>query len=241
MAGKLVGIGLGPGNGDMLTGVGKTTLNSADRIITPVAKKEADSRVEKCCPPEISNNNKFSKMVFPMSKSKKIMAEAWQNNAAEIENYLKKDEDVAFLTLGEPSLYSTFYYLKPYLKADYEIEVIPGISCWQYLSSKLKIPLTAGEESLAILPKWPAEEKVDFLLNNFTSIVVFKAGPDFNFWQQKLRQEKLLANSYLACNLGFPEEKIYSDLEQLNLKALELPYLTLLLIVNKRRKRGYQR
>lgn len=225
---KLFVIGVGPGDPELITLKGKKILERIKLIFYPSGGKEtfALSIVEKLLP---LSDKKLVELYFPMKRDESLK-ELWQGLAESIIKELDIYKEGAFITLGDPSFYATFFYLKPYLQEkEIEIEIIPGISSFSALSAKLTLSLALGREEAVITV---AE---NFIKNfekfvNFDTIVIMKGNRHFNEikeWAKKYSYQGLLGK-----RIGQGEEKIWEDL---NLASEEeLDYFSTIILKKKK-------
>ena len=201
MTGKLYAVGVGPGDPDLMTLKAIKTIKNADCIACPGSHGEPGVAYEiaKEAVPEITSKELLL-LKFPMRKDD--LSDAHKKAAEQIIYYLSSGKNVAFLTLGDPGIYSTFYHVAGKIKErGYEIEIISGITSFSAASAKLNLPLSLGDESLMITSGKYCEFE--------GTLVIMKAG-------KKLKEikEKAFARNkhiYLVENIGMPDEKVYFD------------------------------
>jgi precorrin-2/cobalt-factor-2 C20-methyltransferase len=137
----LYGIGLGPGSADLLTVRGKRRLESVDVVYSP-------GRLSRRVAAEYVPESKLSDLEFPMTTDPEELQAAWETAAAEVAPKAR-DADAAFVTLGDPCIYSTFGHLRRTLRDQYpavDVEVVPGVSSVTAFASVLGIDIDAGAE-----------------------------------------------------------------------------------------------
>jgi len=140
----LYGVGLGPGQADLVTVRGKRALESADVVYSPGRLSRTVAR--KHVPAE-----RIGDLDFPMTRDEDRLRSAWKAAAAEIAPRAR-DGDAAFVTLGDPNVYSTFGHLRRTMAAFHpgvELEVVPGVSAVTAFATALGVEITAGS-SLAL-------------------------------------------------------------------------------------------
>ncbi len=135
----LFGIGLGPGEADLVTVRGKEILESVDIVYSPgrLSRTVALNHVDEA---------KIGDLDFPMTRDENKLREAWKAAAEEIAPEAREG-DVAFVTLGDPNVYSTFGHLRRTLDAfhpDVEIEIVPGVSAMTAFTTALDVEIEAG-------------------------------------------------------------------------------------------------
>ena len=171
MVEKVYGIGVGPGDKDLLTVKAVKILNSVDTIFVPISK-EGRSSVAYEIIKEVLNDDKTKNIVellFPMSKDINYLKKHWEDAFKSIKEANGK---VALITIGDPTLYSTFSYVWNYLNEnDIPVEIINGIPSPFASAGRLNIPLVEGDENIAILPQGKDLEKY---LGVFDTIIVMK-------------------------------------------------------------------
>ncbi len=175
MYGKFFGIGVGPGDPKMLTLRGLEVLKKVDVICTPISKSGRDSLAIKVVE-DLVVGKEIVNLIFPMTKDEEILNYHWKEARKKIMTYLKKGCDVAFLTIGDPTFYSTYLHLLDELRNyDLKIETIPGVTSISACLSALNLPLAKGNDKIAILPASEAHGNLKHLLEEFECIILMKA------------------------------------------------------------------
>ncbi|WP_440765865.1 cobalt-factor II C(20)-methyltransferase [Natronorubrum sp. DTA7] len=135
----LFGVGLGPGEADLVTVRGKQVLENADVVYSP-------GRLSRSVALEHVDESKIGDLDFPMTKDEEKLRSAWKDAAAEIAPNAR-DGDVAFVTLGDPNVYSTFGHLRRTIDAfhsDVELEIVPGVSAVTAFATAMGVEIEAG-------------------------------------------------------------------------------------------------
>jgi len=135
----LYGIGLGPGEADLVTVRGKEVLESADVVYSP-------GRLSRTVALNHVDESKIGDLDFPMTKDEEKLRRAWKKAAAEIAPNAR-DGDVAFVTLGDPNVYSTFGHLRRTIDAfhsDVDLEIVPGVSAVTAFATAMGVEIEAG-------------------------------------------------------------------------------------------------
>lgn len=149
--GTLYGIGVGPGGEELLTLKAIRTIENADVVIAPSAKDGGVSIAYETCKNFIKEGTEVIISHFPMGKPDK--EEKVYNAFKTIEGYLKEGKNVAFLTIGDAFVYSTYIYLLKYIKEkNYNTETVPGITSFCASASIADKILVIGDEPLLIVP-----------------------------------------------------------------------------------------
>lgn len=148
---KLYGVGVGPGDKELLTLKAVKVIGNCDIIVVPSAMNNGKSIAFEIAKDYISKNSEVIVKHFPMGGDEQEgkIYEAFKT----IENYLISNKSVAFLTLGDPLVYSTYIYLLKYIQQrGFITETIPGITSFCASASLTSRPLVIGDEPLLILP-----------------------------------------------------------------------------------------
>lgn len=127
MKGKLYGVGVGPGDPKLMTYKAVETIQKCQVVAVP---KSGDSeQVALNIAKEFIKNQTLIDCYMPMIRDKEALRKQHEEVASELKGYLDKGQDIAFLTLGDPTIYSTYMYIHRLIKEmGYETEIIPGIS-----------------------------------------------------------------------------------------------------------------
>lgn len=137
----LYGVGLGPGDSDLITVKGRETLEAADVVYTP-------GRLSRAVASEYVADSQLGDLDFPMTRDEDELRRAWKEAAAEIAP-VATERTAAFVTLGDPNVYSTFGHLRRTLDRfhpDVEVETIPGVSTVTAFATAFGVEITAGSE-----------------------------------------------------------------------------------------------
>ncbi len=205
MAGKLYAVGVGPGDPELMTLKAIKIIKHADCIACPESHGEPGFayKIAKGAVPEITQKELLL-LEFPMRKDD--LNDAHKKAAERIMYYLSSGRDVAFLTLGDPEFYSTFYYVADIIKEQgYEIEIVSGITSFSASAARLKLPLSLGDESVMITSGGFCEFE--------GTLVILKAS--INLKEIKEKAAIYDKQVYLVENCGMPDEKVYYDLHSI--------------------------
>lgn len=229
---KLYGIGVGPGDPELITIKGVNVLKKVSAIVTPQGKKGEESIALNIAKPYIRKNVHVESLVFPMTKDPEALELAWEENRERIENLLDSYGEVAFLTLGDPSVFSTYMYMVPRLLAkDILVETIPGITAFSALGSAINKSLTLDMESLGVYPMKKNGGGLRSALEAFDNLVVMKVSTDPEAVQEVLKEQGLERNFVLISHVSQREQHISYDISKL-IKG-QVPYLSTMLIKKK--------
>lgn len=226
-------VGVGPGDSQLLTLKAVSVLKKVKTIFIPQASEKKESLARQIIAPFIQEQ-KISHLFFPMTRESQILEQEWSKAAKQVLATLKSEDEVAFVTLGDPSLYSTFIYLHLALlkqakqeEMQVNFKIIPGVSSIQVAAAKLGLPLAKGGENIAIM-SGANLSNLEELLKQCQTVVVMKAASHL---KQIIKVvNKLNCEAYLVKRLGLNDEEVF------NLTTEQLPkgnhYLSLVVIKN---------
>lgn len=228
---KLYGIGVGPGDPELLTLKAHRILNEADVIFCPEKKSGAGSFAFDIIKDLLEDTKaKIVNLVYPMHYHGALLREMWEKNAACIAENLEGDRIGAFITLGDPSVYSTFMYTLPYIEAaGVDVEVVPGITSFCAVADRMKMPLVAWDEDLLVAPvRKNSSEELGKVLREHDNVVLMKPSTDQQALLQALRENHLEDRFVLVTKSGTGEERLVTDFS--DLEQYDIPYLSTVII-----------
>lgn len=214
--GKLFGVGVGPGDPELLTLRGVKVLNNVDVICAPVSEPDGESMALRVVEKNgLLKGKKVLRLVFPMTRDKEALRRGRRKAAARVMKELERGRNVAFVTLGDPGLYSTFTYLLEELKDTVDVETVPGVTSISACLAVCNTSLAKGDEGVAVLPASEAEGRLGSLLLNFDSVVLLKA-KKVGAIIEELRELGALENAQVFARCGAEDFKVFplSSLER---------------------------
>jgi precorrin-2/cobalt-factor-2 C20-methyltransferase len=208
--GKLIGIGVGPGDTELLTLKAVKMLNSVDVICAP---KSADSKpslalsIVKPILKERNNSYEILEPLFPMIEDNNKLKEYWDKAAQLISKELNKGLDVAFITLGDPSIYSTFAYIfKIINRMNFDVELIPGITSFTGCAASGKMPLAEKDEIIVIVPK--VDERLEQIMEHGDTFVIMKTSRNLKLLEETIDKDERTKEILSVQNCSMDDEKI---------------------------------
>jgi precorrin-2/cobalt-factor-2 C20-methyltransferase len=228
---KIYAVGVGPGDPELLTRKAERILREVPVICAPTANP-ADSSYALSIVEQFLDRNRQEVIVqvFPMRKDQEGLAEFWEEAAAEVVERVRQGSDVAFITIGDPFLYSTFLYIYRIFRERYPdipVEVVPGISSVSAAAVAAGMPLGLASERIAIIPA-AFEADLRRTLGEYDTVVLMKVSRVFDGIYALLQELGLERNGAFISRVGSPEEEVVFDLG--SLVGRKLDYLSLLIV-----------
>lgn len=221
--GKLYGIGVGPGDTELLTLKAARILKTVSVVFTPKSSKEKDSIALSIVRPILEERDDYKKLmlvtpIFPMIEDKEELEKIWTSASEMIAQYLDSGRDVAFITLGDPSVFSTYAYVQKKLIGDYEIETVPGITSFTACAAARNKALVEQNEILTIVPK--IDDRLEHVLEYSDAVVLMKASRNTSQLEETIEKKERPKEIYSVQNCTRENEKIIEGFSN------EKPYLT---------------
>ena len=234
---KFYGIGTGPGDSSLLTLKAVEILHKIDILYTPKSSKEEGSLAHQIAAPHLKRDLEIKARHFPMTFNEEEKLKAWEEVANEIAEDVKSGKEVGFVTLGDPMIYSTYVYIMERLIGKIEVETVPGISSFSNIASHQNFPLVMDREPLIVLPCTAEEEKIDYALANYSSIVLMKVYRNFDKIIEKIDAAGLIEHAILVSNSSLENEEVFYNLHEAGLKEKISYFSTILINKNQNTKR----
>ena len=229
---KIYAVGVGPGDPEYLTVKAERVLRSVPVICAPTAGPGESSFALSIIEPLLDlKRQEVIMQVFPMRKDQTGLEELWETAAADIASRVMAGSDVAFITIGDPFIYSTFLYLYRIFRERYPhipVEIVPGVSSINAAAVAAGIPLGQASERIAVIPAAFEEKELRNILGTFETVVLMKVSRVFDAVYALLRELGLEKNCAFVSRVGTREEEVVFDLE--SLLGRKLDYLSLLIV-----------
>ncbi len=237
---KLVGVGVGPGDPELVTVRAVRELREADLVLVPVL---ADDQPEPGRAESVvrAYTGKAERVVFALSDRGGVTrrrAAAWEAAADRVARaFAAGARTVAFATIGDPNVYSTFTYLAQTVRTRVEgvqVETVPGITAMQDLAARSGTVLTEGTESLGLVTPTAGMDRFRAALASYDTIVTYKFGPAAADVLAAVKEAGRLEEAVYGARLGLPGE----DVRPAGELSGPVPYLATLLLPARRTTRG---
>ncbi|MCR5176975.1 MAG: precorrin-2 C(20)-methyltransferase [Anaerovibrio sp.] len=211
--GRVIGIGVGPGDPELLTVKAVNAIKSADVIIAPRTEKKEGSVALDIARGYIGETTQVIYQIYPMIMGFEKDTGAWDDNAGQIIELVQTGKQVVFLTLGDPMFYSTYIYIFNRLeKAGIAVETVPGIPAFCAIASQLGRSSVEGDDILSIIPATAPEEKIRQALAACDSAVIMKVSKNLDRIAEMLADTNMLEDSVLVSRCGLPDQEVIENI-----------------------------
>ena len=229
-AGTLYGIGVGPGDPELVTLKAVNILQRLDYIFGAAAAQNEHSIALRIAGAYLREGCVVDTLPFAMTRDEAVTAGLWRDNAARLAHLLTQGKNVGFVTLGDPLIYSTYGYLLREMRRGHPaipVVTIPGITSFQAAAARLGEPLVEGDESLCVTSARSLVASASLAQAPAENLVIMKAGKDLAAAIAWLDQRDLLSRCHALRRCSLPDESVAADPR--NLLTQSPDYWTLLL------------
>ncbi len=239
MTARLVGVGVGPGDPDLVTVKAVKVLRGADLVLVPTLDVGAAGRAERTVRAHI-DHERLQRVPFALNErtDRARREAAWDAAGALVAAaFTAGATTVAFATIGDPNVYSSFSYLAATVRGlvpGVEVSTVPGITAMQQLAAATGVPLVEGEETLTLYPLTAGLQGYREALRRSDCVVAYKGGRHLPGVVEVLRERGRLDAAVVGTDLGLPGQSVVkaSDVDA------DLPYLSTVLVPPASRTRG---
>lgn len=212
MAGVLYGVGVGPGDPEYMTlkAVRLIRENEVIAVPGPVAEETVAYKISVQAVPELADKE-LVPILMPMTHDRAVMEQNHDEAADTVEGYLKAGKNVVFLTLGDPTVYSTYMYVQKRIEErGYHTELVSGITSFCAAAARANTSLVEWSEQLHVLP---AVHKLDSELDLPGNYVLMKSGKKMGQVKEILRRSG--RDVVMVENCGMDTEKVYHSVDEI--------------------------
>lgn len=230
--GVLYGLGVGPGDPELITVKAYRILQQSPVIAYPNKRMGEKSYALQIVETYVDTETKtMLGLVFPMTKDDAVLREHWAQTVETVWGHLSQGLDVAFVTEGDPMLYSTFIHMSRLLKVNHPeaaILSVPGVSSVNAAANQMGLPLADGDEVVAIVPaRDDAQAMKDVLMRN-DCVVFLKVAKVMDTMLEVLSELALTDKAMVCTKVTSAQERIWHRVSEL--KGSSLNYLTLMVV-----------
>ncbi len=212
MKGTAYGVGVGPGDPELMTLKAVRLIRENDVIAVPgeVPEESVAYKIAVQAAPELAEKE-LVPVQMPMTRDRKRLEEEHRKGAKIIEKYLDEGRNVVFLTLGDPTVYCTFSYLQHILEAEgYPVVLISGVPSVCAAAARLNLPLTEWDETLRVVP---ALHQIGGSLDVEGTYVLMKSASHMKEVKELIRSSGREAAAVIDC--GMESEQVCRSLDEI--------------------------
>jgi precorrin-2/cobalt-factor-2 C20-methyltransferase len=238
---RLIGVGVGPGDPELLTIAGLRALRTADRIFVPVISPNEQGRAEAVVRAHVDQT--IERLVFalsdPVTGPQRRRRDHWDMAAKRVAEYLRDGSTAVFATIGDPNVYSTFGYLADTVQTvvpNVVASTIPGITAMQAAASAAGITLVEGAEQLTVVPVARNVTAVREALDRHGTVVAYKGGRRLRELREVVERAGAVERAVYAEHLGTADQRVLP----LSEADSDAPYLSTVVVLPSRGGRGEQ-
>lgn len=224
------GVGVGPGDPELITRKAERVLAEVDWIFLPAGARGEAGFAQRIVEPLGLSPEKFRPVSLCMSRDRGPDRETYRHAAGEIVTELRRGESAAWITEGDPLFYSTFLHLYEELRRfpDVRIEIVPGVTSASAAAARAGVPAARLDEKVAVVPAAYSVERLPALVDEFATVFLLKINGIFDRLLDTLAALRSPVRAVYVEQVGTPAERVVEDLE--SLRGQELPYFSLVIL-----------
>jgi precorrin-2/cobalt-factor-2 C20-methyltransferase len=232
-SGTLYGIGVGPGDPELVTVKGARLLGRIKHVFAPKARIKAESVALRIIGRYVGKDSQVTELVFPMTADQAELERRWDESAAAIARPLQAGEDACFITLGDPLLYSTYIYLVRALRKimpGAPVATVPGIMAINSVAALANFPLGEGKEPVTIIPTADDLAQARRAIETGGTVALMKIGKRLPAVIALLEEMGVMEDAVFVSNAGMEDQRMETDLRKLKGEAEQTGYLSTILL-----------
>ncbi len=231
--GTLFGIGVGPGDPDLITVKGAKILGECFHVFVPKATEAGESVAMTIASKYINPRAEIHQILFPMTADRSELQARWEESARSVAEVLETGEDACFLTIGDALLYSTYIYLLKALRAripNLKVLTVPGITAFSAAAALGDFPIGKGKELVTIVPTADDLGAVRKALSRGGTVILMKIGKRLDRILDILEETGMIGQGVFVSHAGMENQRIETNLSKLRGETPEKGYLSILLV-----------
>ena len=233
-AGRLTGVGVGPGDPDLLT-VRATRIIAAADVIAYHCAQHGRSIARAAAAPYLRDGQAEEILTYPVTTEGTAhpggyagaLADFYEQAAGRLAAHLDAGRDVVVLCEGDPALYGSYQHLHTRLSGRFAAAIVPGISSVSAAAAAVAVPLVQHDETLTVLPGTLSEESLQARLAGADAVAVLKLGRTFGRVRAALEEAGLLDRARYVERAGTPDQRVLPIAE---VDPGSVPYMSLALV-----------
>ncbi len=226
MTGTLYGLGIGPGDPDLITLKALKILQNTEVLAYPTLEG-GDSLARAIVAPHLTGKQQEVPIRIPMAIERKPAQDAYDVAAQELKQHLSAGKNISVLCEGDPFFYGSFMYLFGRIAEEFPVEVIPGVSSLTACASALQAPLSARNDILTVLPAPLETALLKSGIEKADSLAIMKVGRHFGRVRELIRDMGLMDKAQYIERATLDNQKI---LPLVDVPENAAPYFSMILI-----------
>ena len=231
--GRFYGVGVGPGDPELMTRKAERVLSAVDWIFHP-AGSGGSGFAHRIVEPLGLPAEKFRPVTLCMSRDRGPDQQTYRRVAEEIVTELRRGRSAAWITEGDPLFYSTFLHLYAELRRypEVAIEIVPGVTSTSAAAARAGVPVARLDEKVAVVPAAYGVERLPELLEEFATVFLLKVNTSFGALLEALASLPQSVQAVYVEQVGTSVERVVEDLQ--SLRGQEIPYFALVVLRTRR-------
>ena len=229
--GTLYGVGVGPGDPELITLKAVKVLNEVEVIFAASSSKNEYSLALENARSHMLNGAEVVRLSFPMTREQDTLEKAWEENARRILEFVQKGKDAAFITIGDPLTYSTFGYVMQTIQEmapEVPVSVIPGVTSYQAATAAAQEIIAAQEQTFCVISGSKGGEQLKEVINQVDCVLMLKVYRHFDEILDTLEDLGVKDRATLVSRCGMEDQVICRNPEEL--RGKKIPYLSLMIV-----------
>ncbi|MBI4667164.1 MAG: precorrin-2 C(20)-methyltransferase [Nitrospinae bacterium] len=237
--GTLYGIGVGPGDPELVTVKGARLLGECKKLFVPKARIKAESVALAIIERYVNPQAVIEELVFPMVMDKNELERQWAESASKIASWLATGQDACFVTLGDSLLYSTYIYLVRALKKaapEARVSTVPGVTAFSAAAALTDFPVGEAKEPVTIIPAADDLGSVRQAVRGEGTVILMKVGKRLHGILDALEEAEVIDSAVFTAYAGLEGERVETNLRNLKNEDPQIGYLSTILVHCGKRK-----